>query len=220
VVRCDQWHAYPQEQDEEQRREQLPFVIAHRVLAGRSEDVKAAVGGKDRGQLEHLQRIDQRSQQELLQVEIQHHGRTHDAETTEGAQAQTALPDQPGGASGASPGETNADLEEKIAQGEAVYTRTCISCHQANGQGLPNVYPPLAESDYLVADIDRAIRGVIKGQQGEIVVRGKTYNMLMPPQQLSDEEIAQVLTFVLNRWGNPGGNVTVEQVRKVRAASK
>ena len=119
-------------------------------------------------------------------------------------------------------GETTAmtpALEEKIAAGKEVFGRTCIACHQANGQGLPFVYPPLAESDYLIADLDRAILGIIKGQSGEMIVKGKKYNMLMPPQMLGDEEIAQVLTFVLNSFGNPGGEIDVERVAGVRAAA-
>lgn len=87
----------------------------------------------------------------------------------------------------------------------------------AAGEGIENVYPPLAQSDYL-KDKTRAIHQVINGSSGEIVVNGKKYNNTMPPQQLSDEEIAAVLTYVYSGWENGGGTVTAEEVKAVRAA--
>lgn len=86
-------------------------------------------------------------------------------------------------------------------------------------RGCPSSIPPLAASDYLIEDLDRAILGVIKGQSGEMIVKGKKFNMLMPPQMLPNEEIAQVFTFVLNSFGNPGGEISLEQVEAVRAAN-
>jgi nitrite reductase (NO-forming) len=112
------------------------------------------------------------------------------------------------------------EVQAKIQAGEKVYQRTCIACHQATGQGIPSVYPPLAQSDYLIEDLDRAVLGVIKGQSGEMTVRGAKYNLLMPPQMLKDDEIAQVLTYVLHQWGNPGGEITEDQVSAVRARAK
>jgi nitrite reductase (NO-forming) len=100
--------------------------------------------------------------------------------------------------------------------GEAVYKRTCITCHQANGEGIANTFPPLAKSDYL-ADREKTIGQVIKGKTGEIEVNGKKYNSVMPPQELSDEEIAAVLTFVYSNLGNSGGAVTPEEVKAVRS---
>ena len=106
-----------------------------------------------------------------------------------------------------------------MEKGKRVYAQTCFACHQMEGQGLPGVFPPLAKSDYLMADRDRAIRGIIKGQSGEMVVNGQKYNGVMPPVMLSDEQIAQVVTYVMNSWGNSGEIVTVEQVKKVHAES-
>lgn len=100
--------------------------------------------------------------------------------------------------------------------GETIYKRSCTSCHMASGEGIPNVYPPLAKSDYLV-DKDRAITQVIKGSSGEIVVNGNKYNNTMPPQQLNDEEIAAVLTYVYGNWENNGTKVTAEEVKAIRA---
>jgi nitrite reductase (NO-forming) len=93
-----------------------------------------------------------------------------------------------------------------------------MACHQSSGQGLPGIFPPLASSDYLMADRDRAIGIVIHGLHGEVEVNGKKYNQVMTPQNLSDDEIASVLTFVMNSWGNKAKMVTPEEVAKVRAA--
>lgn len=105
--------------------------------------------------------------------------------------------------------------EEGAVSGEAIFKKTCVSCHMADGKGVENVYPPLAGSDYLT-DRDRAIMQVIKGSSGEIVVNGKKYNNSMPPQALNDEEVAAVLTYVFTDMGNNGSAVTVEEVKKVR----
>ena len=106
-----------------------------------------------------------------------------------------------------------------MEKGKRVYSQTCFACHQAEGQGLPGVFPPLAKSDFLMADRARAIRGVIKGQTGEMIVNGQKYNGLMPPVMINDEQIAQVVTYVMNSWGNTGDIVTVEEVQKIHAES-
>lgn len=102
------------------------------------------------------------------------------------------------------------------ASGDAIYNRTCITCHQAHGEGIPNTFPPLAKSDY-IANRENTIRQVIKGSSGEITVNGKKFNNTMPPQQLSDEEIASVLSYVYSNFGNSGSAVTAEEVKGVRA---
>jgi nitrite reductase (NO-forming) len=106
-----------------------------------------------------------------------------------------------------------------IEKGKRIYAQACFACHQAEGQGLAGVFPPLAKSDYLMADKARAIRGIIKGVTGEMTVNGVKYNGVMPPVMLNDEQIAHVLTFVRNSWGNTGDIVTVEEVQKVHAES-
>jgi nitrite reductase (NO-forming) len=107
---------------------------------------------------------------------------------------------------------------ERISEGERVFNRTCFACHQANGQGLPAIFPPLAGSDFLLADRERAMHIVLEGKQGEIVVNGNKFNQVMTPQNLTDEEIANVLTFVMNSWGNKADMVLPEEVSKIRAA--
>jgi len=112
-----------------------------------------------------------------------------------------------------------ANKEIQIEKGKRVFAQTCFACHQTEGQGLPGVFPPLAKSDFLMADKERAIRGVLKGLSGELVVNGQKYNGVMPPVMLTDEQVAQVLTYVRNSWGNNGDIVTIDEVRKVHAES-
>lgn len=102
-----------------------------------------------------------------------------------------------------------------VASGKDIYMRNCASCHMAGGDGIANVYPPLAKSDYL-SDKNRVITQVMKGSSGEITVNGAKYNGTMPPQQLNDEEIASVLTYVFTSFGNTGSAVTVDEVKAVR----
>lgn len=124
-----------------------------------------------------------------------------------------AVQDLPGG-SGERPGaRTKA---ERIARGEDTFKQVCVACHQANGEGIPNVFPPLAKSDYMNADPNRAITAIVNGLEGEITVNGAKYNQVMPKLELSDEQVANVVTYVLNNYGNKGGEVTPEQVKKLR----
>ena len=111
----------------------------------------------------------------------------------------------------------NKTVAEKIESGKQIYTKTCFACHQANGEGIPNAFPPLAKSDYLNADVDRTIGIVLFGKSGEITVNGKKYNSVMTKQTLTDDEIAEVLTYVYNSWGNNKTNVTPEMVSKVKS---
>jgi mono/diheme cytochrome c family protein len=112
-------------------------------------------------------------------------------------------------------GDSNADgaNDNPYAAGEKIYTSMCISCHQKNGEGVVGAFPPLANSDYLLADINRSIDIVKNGMQGEIVVNGQTYNGIMANQGLSDEEVRDVTNYILNAWGNKGGEVSLEEVQ-------
>lgn len=108
---------------------------------------------------------------------------------------------------------TKADMMEL---GKNLYNSTCFACHGSQGQGVADVFPPLAKADYLNADVDRAIDIVLNGKSGEITVNGVKYNSVMPAQGLSDEETASVLTYIYNNWNNNGTEVTPEMVNKVR----
>jgi nitrite reductase (NO-forming) len=106
-----------------------------------------------------------------------------------------------------------------MEKGKRVFMQTCFACHQSEGQGLPAVFPPLAKSDYLMADKERSIRAVVKGLSGPVVVNGQPFNGVMPPVMLTDEQISHVLTYVRNSWGNSGDVVTIDEVKRVHAES-
>ena len=110
----------------------------------------------------------------------------------------------------------NKTKEQQIADGKTIYAKTCVACHQAQGQGMEGAFPPLAKSDFLNADVDRAIDIVLHGKQGEVTVNGKKYNSVMTPQPLSVQEVADVLTYVYNTWDNSKKVVTPEMVQKIK----
>ena len=109
-------------------------------------------------------------------------------------------------------------LHEQIEYGEHVFSRECAACHQPNGQGVANAFPPLARSDFLNADKRRAIRVVMDGLSGPITVNGAAYDGVMPALRLNDEDIANVLTYVYSKWGNAGHVVKPMDVLEVRSA--
>ena len=84
------------------------------------------------------------------------------------------------------------------------------------GEGVEDVYPPLAKSNYMMADKKRSIQQIIKGVNGEIKVNGKTYNGEMSAIELSDQDVSDVLNYVRNSFGNKGDAVTPEQVKAGR----
>lgn len=106
--------------------------------------------------------------------------------------------------------------EQRILRGKTVYTQNCQTCHQADGQGIANAFPPLANSDFLNADVNRAIRIVLNGLEGPIRVNGALYNSVMPQLNLTDEQVANVLTFVYDSWGNNDTEVTPQQIAAQR----
>lgn len=104
--------------------------------------------------------------------------------------------------------------------GEVTFVGVCSACHQRTAAGLPGVFPPLANSDYLMADKRRSIEAVIRGLSGPIVVNGSNYNAAMPAlANLTDHEVADVLTYVRSHFGNNGDAVTPAEVAAVRAAT-
>jgi mono/diheme cytochrome c family protein len=124
---------------------------------------------------------------------------------------------------GAPYGVQSADVgtkskEERIALGRPLFATICAACHQPTGKGIPGQFPPLAGSDFLNADKHRAIKVVVRGLQGELVVNKRTFNNTMPPMPLSDDNIANALTYVYNSFGNSGQEVTPQEVRSIRDA--
>lgn len=109
-----------------------------------------------------------------------------------------------------------SNKEEQIKLGKAVYNANCMACHGAEGKGVEGAFPPLAESDYLKADPKRGIHAVLKGVSGKITVNGKEYNSVMPSVALNDEDTANVVTYILNSFGNGGGQFSAADVAKER----
>jgi nitrite reductase (NO-forming) len=113
------------------------------------------------------------------------------------------------------------NLQESIKRGKELYIVECQSCHMENGEGLPGVYPPLAKTDYLKKPSAFLIDIILKGQEGEIVVNGATYNTPMPAQAyLSDEKTSDILNYIRNSWGNKGAAITPAEVKTQRAKIK
>jgi mono/diheme cytochrome c family protein len=120
---------------------------------------------------------------------------------------------------GVAPAEDGVKTKaERIALGHRLFT-ICAACHQPTGRGLPNLFPPLAGSDFLNADKNRAIQTVLAGRRGEVVVNGMKFNNNMPAFPLSDQDVANVLTYVYNSFGNSGLEVTPEEVKTIRATA-
>ncbi len=117
--------------------------------------------------------------------------------------------------------DQDSALKKSMEAGKSTYNAVCMACHMDSGQGIPSVFPPLAKSDYLMEDADRAIKNLIKGLSGEIEVNGKKYNQVMPASGLDDQDIADVLNYVMNSWGNKAeATLTKAEVAKVRASLK
>jgi len=111
--------------------------------------------------------------------------------------------------------------------GKKIYETYCIVCHQPNGMGSPNQFPPLAGSEWVLAQgPNRIIRVVLNGMQGPITIKGLTFppTSAMPPWKdlLKDQEIADVLTYIRQNkeWGNNASPVTAAQVKAIRDAEK
>ena len=108
-------------------------------------------------------------------------------------------------------------LKQSVLDGEEIYQDFCLQCHLDNGKGVENAFPPLAKSDYLQNNIEASIRGIKYGLRGEITVNGKIYNGVMVNQGLDEEEVADVMNYILNSWGNKSwGQITIAQVLEVQ----
>ena len=105
---------------------------------------------------------------------------------------------------------------DSYRRGEQIYQSVCIACHQADGKGIEGAFPPLAQSDFLREYRDRSIRAVLFGLSGEIRVNGVRYFAAMPDPDLSDQQAADVMTYVMNAWGNRDAPVSLQQVQSIR----
>ena len=107
-------------------------------------------------------------------------------------------------------------LKASKERGGLIYTDFCMQCHLGNGMGVPGTFPPLAQSNWLTEKRTESIHSVKYGQKGEITVNGKTYNGFMAPMGLTDEEVADVMNYIMNSWGNTQTKmVTPEEVKAV-----
>ncbi len=111
-----------------------------------------------------------------------------------------------------------SDGESRKKKGEQVFATVCSSCHQATGLGLPGAFPPLAGSEWVAGNAERMAAAVLYGLAGPIEVMGATYNGAMPPwgASLSDEDVANVLTYVRSAWGNTAGEVDAKSITPIR----
>jgi mono/diheme cytochrome c family protein len=113
-----------------------------------------------------------------------------------------------------------AQSEPGQLSGELLYQVHCLRCHKITGEGFQPLIPPLAKSDYFADNPRRLLAAVMEGVTGPITVNGVRYDNAMPPiSYLTDVELALVTTYVLNKWGNPGGEITAEEVAAYRKAA-
>lgn len=108
-------------------------------------------------------------------------------------------------------------LKASMERGKKVYENTCLACHQINGSGVPGMNPPLKKTKWVVGDKKTLINVVLKGMDEEIVVDDETYSNVMPAfANLSDQEIADVLTYIRNSFGNKASQINEADVKKLR----
>ena len=108
------------------------------------------------------------------------------------------------------------DLKASIARGKEIYFAQCMTCHLEAGEGIEGVYPPLAKSDYLMADKKRTITQLLKGASGPIKVNGKPYDGEMTAFDMNDQELSDILNYIRNSWGNKGEAVKPEEILAAR----
>jgi mono/diheme cytochrome c family protein len=106
-------------------------------------------------------------------------------------------------------------------RGKEVYLMNCLACHQADGSGVPNLNPTLVKTKWVLGSKAVLVHQIIKGSQGQIEIDGDTFNNAMPPlPHLTDQQIADVLTYVRNSFGNKASVVTPAEVKAIRAKTK
>jgi mono/diheme cytochrome c family protein len=112
-------------------------------------------------------------------------------------------------------------LKQSITEGQVVYQKFCLTCHQADGSGVPNLNPPLIQTKWVLGSKAVLIDQVLKGSKGKVEIDGETFHNTMPPlPQLTDRQIADVLTYVRNSFGNKASRVTPAEVKTIRAKTK
>ena len=108
-----------------------------------------------------------------------------------------------------------SSLSVSMKNGKSLYEDFCLRCHMPNGKGIEGVYPPLAKSDFLFKNIEESIKAIkFGGIEGEIIVNGVKYNSKMEKMGLYDDEIADVMNYTLNSWGNKYDTIIKEDYVK------
>ncbi len=107
--------------------------------------------------------------------------------------------------------EQGDPLKESMKRGAEVYDSFCVNCHMADGKGVEDAFPPLAKADFLLKKREESILAVKNGLSGEIKVNGETYNSVMADQGLYDDEVADVMNYILNSWGNKSDKMVTEK---------
>lgn len=117
--------------------------------------------------------------------------------------------------------QLHSGVQNPITNGKKVYTKYCLTCHQADGSGVPNMTPPLIQTSFVLGDKGKLINIVLSGLKN-IDIDDQTYNNAMPAlgSVLKDQEIADVLTYVRNSFGNKAPAVTLAEVKAARNKSK
>jgi len=116
---------------------------------------------------------------------------------------------------------TGNSVKAAISRGQIVYTKFCLTCHQVDGSGVPNMNPPLIRTKWTLGSKTVLIQQVLKGSSGKVEIDGDTFSNTMPPlKTLTDQQIADVLTYVRNSFGNKASAVTVAEVKAIRAKTK
>lgn len=106
-------------------------------------------------------------------------------------------------------------------RGKQVYLEQCLACHQADAGGVQNMNPPLVKTKWILGDKTTLVQVVLKGMTGEVDIEGETYhNVMAPHNDLTDQQIADVLTYVRNNFGNKASAVTAAEVKMIRAKTK
>lgn len=112
--------------------------------------------------------------------------------------------------------ETSYIENQKFSEGKAIYNNFCVQCHMPNGKGVPKAFPPLAQSNFLKNNRTKSIKAIKYGLSGEITVNGEKYNSVMAAQGLTNLEIAEVMNYITNSWGNKNTSlITEEEVSRI-----
>ncbi len=115
-----------------------------------------------------------------------------------------------------SPIEPNQEGSKSVQRGKKIYASNCAVCHMANGMGIAKVFPPLAQSDYLMEDISRAGETIRNGLKGKISVNEASYTGMMSGFSFSDQELADVVNYITNSWGNKAEEVDATWASKIK----